>query len=287
MSVLTDLIYGGANAVAGLTEGAVNDAIAKYGADRKAAFPDTAYFCPTIYAATGVKVKTLGDLPACVGVLKSLITNKEELGEALNAGLAGTYQGETLINSWFGSLFTYQFSHAFIDFRDIVDENGTNWFDNSVSATIANYKYCVANPQGFTTFAKDQWGTTACDTPSGYSGLIGAYPSGNGNEKKFTNDGTIACCGAIGSLPFAPDLVMPVFRNYATLLDGALVGDYGFKDAFNFDGQKPWIANSVIGIDKGITVLMIENYRSEIIWKTFMQIDYIQTALEVLGFTKA
>jgi len=199
----------------------------------------------------------------------------------------GTYQGETLINSWFGSIFTYQFSHAFIDFRDIVDENGTNWFDNSVKATIANYKYCVANPQGFNTFAKDQWGTTACDTPSGYSGLIGAYPSGNGNEKKFTNDGTIACCGAIGSLPFAPDLVMPVFRNYATLLDGALVGDYGFKDAFNFDGQKPWIANSVIGIDKGITVLMIENYRSEIIWKTFMQIDYIQTALEVLGFTKA
>ena len=55
MSVLTDLIYGGANAVAGLTEGAVNDAIAKYGADKKAAFPDTAYFCPTIYAATGVK----------------------------------------------------------------------------------------------------------------------------------------------------------------------------------------------------------------------------------------
>ena len=58
MSVLTDLIYGGANAVAGLTEGAVNDAIAKYGADKKAAFPDTAYFCPTIYAATAVKVKT-------------------------------------------------------------------------------------------------------------------------------------------------------------------------------------------------------------------------------------
>ena len=62
MSVLTDLIYGGSHAVAGLTEGAVNDAIAKYGADHPIAFPDTAYFFPTIYAATGVKVKTLGDL---------------------------------------------------------------------------------------------------------------------------------------------------------------------------------------------------------------------------------
>ncbi len=96
MSVLTDLIYGGSNAVAGLTEGAVNDAIAKYGADKAIAFPDTAYFFPTIYAATGVKVKTLGDLPACVGVLKSLITGQEDLGQTLNAGLATAVGAEIL-----------------------------------------------------------------------------------------------------------------------------------------------------------------------------------------------
>ena len=96
MSVLTDLIYAGSNAVAGLTEQAVNDAIAKFGEDQKIAFPDTAYFFPTIYAATGVKVKTLGDLPACVGVLKSLISGKEDLGEALNAGLATAVGAEIL-----------------------------------------------------------------------------------------------------------------------------------------------------------------------------------------------
>ena len=96
MSALTDLIYGGSNAVAGLTEGAVNDAIAKYGEDKKVSFGDTAYFLPTIYAATGVKVSRLGDLPACVGVLKSLITNKEELGDALNAGLATAVGAEIL-----------------------------------------------------------------------------------------------------------------------------------------------------------------------------------------------
>ncbi len=96
MSVLTDLIYGGSNAVAGLTEGAVNAAIEKYGPDKAIAFPDTAYFFPTIYAATGVKVRTLGDLVACVGVLKSLITNKEDLGEALNAGLATAVGAEIL-----------------------------------------------------------------------------------------------------------------------------------------------------------------------------------------------
>ena len=96
MSVLTDLIYAGSNAVAGLTEGAVNDAIAKYGADKKVAFPDTAYFLPTIYAATGVKVTKLSDLTACVGVLKSLISNKEDLGEALNAGLATAVGAEII-----------------------------------------------------------------------------------------------------------------------------------------------------------------------------------------------
>ena len=96
MSVLTDLIYGGSNAVAGLTEGAVNAAIEKFGADHPIAFPGTAYYFPTIYAATGVKVKTLGDLLPCVGVLKSLITNQEDLGQALNAGLATAVGAEII-----------------------------------------------------------------------------------------------------------------------------------------------------------------------------------------------
>ena len=96
MSALIDLIYSGSNTVADLTEQSVNAAIEKHGADAKAAFPETGYFCPTIYAATGVKVKTLGDLPACVGVLKSLITNQEDLGAALNAGLATAVGAEIL-----------------------------------------------------------------------------------------------------------------------------------------------------------------------------------------------
>ena len=96
MSVLTDLIYGGSNAVAGLTEAAVNDCLAKYGADQPIAFPDTAYFFPTIYAATGVKVKTLSDLVACVSVMKSLITGLDDLGQALNAGLATAVGAEIM-----------------------------------------------------------------------------------------------------------------------------------------------------------------------------------------------
>jgi acetyl-CoA synthase len=96
MSVLTDLIYGGANAVLGLTEGALRDAMEKYGQEKKVAFPSTAYFLPTIYAATGVKVATLENLKACVDVQRSLITEKEDLGEALNAGLSSAVGAEIL-----------------------------------------------------------------------------------------------------------------------------------------------------------------------------------------------
>ena len=120
MSVLTDLIYGGSNAVAGLTEGAVNAAIEKYGPDHPIAFPDTAYFFPTIYAATGVKVKTLGDLVPCVGVLKSLITNQEDLGQALNAGLA-TAVGAEIIEGlkWAESANPYE-NESGIDRKSVV-----------------------------------------------------------------------------------------------------------------------------------------------------------------------
>lgn len=195
----------------------------------------------------------------------------------------GTYGEYTFINSWFGALFTYQFSHAFIDFRNLIDDKGINWFDNSVLASKANYKYCCDNPENFNTFLKDQWGITACQTPTGYSGLLGSLPSGN-NSKKFTNDGTIAPAGAIGSIVFVPELVMPCFKNYSTMLDGGLIGVYGYQDGFNFDGQKPWIASSVIGIDKGISIVMIENYRSELIWSNFMNLDLMNQAIEVLGF---
>ncbi|MGL4606757.1 MAG: acetyl-CoA decarbonylase/synthase complex subunit alpha/beta [Eubacteriaceae bacterium] len=93
---LTGLIYAGSNAVAGLTDGMVKDAIAKHGEGKSVAFPDTAYFLPIIYAATGVKIKKLGDLPGAVDILKSLITNKDDLGDALNAGLATAVGAEII-----------------------------------------------------------------------------------------------------------------------------------------------------------------------------------------------
>ena len=124
MGALTDLIYGGSNAVAGLVENAVNEAIAKHGEEKKLNFPDTAYFFPTIYAATGVKVQSLADLIPCVGVLKSLITNKEDLGDALNAGLATAVGAEILEGL------------AYIDANPYADGPGIGFVPDSVIRSL-------------------------------------------------------------------------------------------------------------------------------------------------------
>lgn len=96
MGLVTGLTYDGADAVIGLTESAVTQAIEKHGEDRAIAFPDTAYFLPTIYSATGVKVEKLGDLPACIDVMKSLVSHEDDLGAALTAGLATAVGAEII-----------------------------------------------------------------------------------------------------------------------------------------------------------------------------------------------
>lgn len=204
--------------------------------------------------------------------------------------IKGKYKEYEFINSWFGSIFTYQFSHAWIDFRNIVDRDGVNWYENSVKATYANYQYCIDRSYLYDTFSATSWGLTACDGPKGYSGYYGTAPSGVDN-KAHKVDGTVALCGAIGSIAFAPEIVIPTIDYYYTALDGYLFDEdgYGFLDSYNLDAPgytNGWIANDVIGIDKGISLLMIENYRSEFVWDVFMQCDFMSTAIEVLEFTE-
>ena len=192
-----------------------------------------------------------------------------------------TYGGYPVIHSWFGSIFTYQFSHAFVDFRGIEDAKGVNWFDNSINATLAAHAYAQDMSKDYKTL-KDGWGMTACDGPDGYSGLYGSAPSGSGSTAHRV-DGTVPPCGAIGSICFTPTLVMETMDHYYNTLDGALVGKYGFYDAYNLEDGR-WIAKDVIGIDKGICLLMIENYRSGLVWDLFMSCDFMNTAMTVLEF---
>ncbi|MDM7321459.1 MAG: glucoamylase family protein [Fervidobacterium sp.] len=190
----------------------------------------------------------------------------------------GSYKGEKFIHSWFGSLFTYQYSHAWIDFRNWYDKLGTNWFQNSIAASLANYNFCMDNKHKFKSFTIG-WGITACDTPKGYNGLLGAPPSGNNNTAHQV-DGTLAPAGALGSIVFTPKEALWALDNYYTLPE--LIGKYGLKDSFNLDLN--WFASDYIGIDKGITLLMIANYKNELVWKIFMSIPYVQNGFKNLGF---
>ncbi len=184
-----------------------------------------------------------------------------------------------IIFSYGGSLFTYQYSHAWIDFRGKKDLNGVDWFENSKKATLANREYCKKNKNKFKTFNENSWGLTACVGPKGYSGGYGAEPSFSNLD--IENDGTVASCGAIGSIVFTPKesiKALEYFYNNCPYLWGR----YGLKDSYNLAKRKRWVSKEYLGIDKGIEILMTENYLTGLIWKYMMKNKYIRNGLKIL-----
>ncbi len=189
------------------------------------------------------------------------------------------YKDSGLIyHSYCGGLFVYQFSHAFLNLQGKRDRRGIDWYENSRRAVKAARQYCIDNPGQKKTYGADAWGMTACMTPHGYSGAQGALPC-VGNDKNEA-DGTVPPCGAIGSMPFCPEEVESAARHYASMPQ--LQGKYGFLDAYNLDVEPAWFSDRYIGIDKGISLLMIENYRSGLIWRLTDQNRYMQRAFELL-----
>lgn len=189
--------------------------------------------------------------------------------------------GKPFIHSWFGSIFTYQFSHAWIDFRGYYDRDGVNWFDNSVEASLAHYNFAVAMDEKYKTIGPLAWGLTACDGPNGYEGRYGAPPSGYDYKAHFIDD-TVPPAGAIGSIIFLPEQAKRAMLHYNSF--ERLKGPYGFQDAFNL--TEDWFATDVIGIDKGISLLMLANYQSDFVYSITMNDVHIQKGLERLQITK-
>lgn len=187
-----------------------------------------------------------------------------------------------IIYTYCGTLFTYQYSHAWINFMNLIDPNGINWFENSIKATKANRQYCIDNKEKYKTYSENSWGLTACLGPKGYCSF-GAEPCDINLD--IQNDGTITPCGAIGSIVFTPKESIRAMEYYYNTFP-KLWGKYGFKDGYNLDCNKPWFAKEYIGIDKGIEILMIENYLNGTIWKYFMNNKYVKDGLEKLGFVK-
>lgn len=190
-------------------------------------------------------------------------------------------EGQPFIHSWFGSIFTYQFSHAWIDFRNTTDRKGTNWFENSVEASRAHYNFAVAMDDKYLTLGPLAWGLTACDSPHGYEGRYGAPPSGYDFKQHLVDD-TVAPAGAIGSIIFLPEQAGAAMLYYYSF--DKLKGPYGFQDAFNL--TEDWFASDVIGIDKGISLLMLANYENDFVHEVVMKNEYILKGLERLQISK-
>lgn len=186
-----------------------------------------------------------------------------------------------IIYTYCGTLFTYQYSHAWIDFKNIREKDGIDWFENSIKATKANRQYCIDNKEKYKTFGENSWGLTASLSPKGYI-ACGAEPCDV--DLNIENDGTISPCGAIGSIVFTPQESIEAMEYYYNMFP-KLWGKYGFKDAYNLEKDEKWFSREYIGIDKGIEIVMIENYLNGTIWKYFMKNKYVQEGLNLLDFS--
>ncbi len=184
----------------------------------------------------------------------------------------GEYKGHELILS--PPLFTHQFSHAFVDFRGKSD-GFADYFKNSVEATLANRRFCMDNAASYKTYGPDSWGLTASIGPDGYK-AYGAPPG------LAVHDGTVAPAAAASSIVFTPELSIAAMRNFYAKYRDRLWGRYGFSDSFNLD--RDFFAPDAYAINQGSTVLMIENYRTGLVWKLFMALPQVEKGMASAGF---
>ncbi len=210
-----------------------------------------------------------------------------------------TYQWENLYGYDFlyaGPLFIHQFSHAWIDFRCIRDrfmrEKRCDYFENSRRATEVQREYARRNPHGFAGYDENCWGLTACDGPIdqppelahetrrlfGYAAR--GVPYG-------PDDGTLAGWAALASLPFAPPSALCAARTMLARYPDMLSAQR-YTSSVNPTLASPdrgaWVSAGHFGLDQGIVVMMIENYRSQLIWQLMRDCPYVITGLRCAGF---
>ena len=200
-----------------------------------------------------------------------------------------------------GPLFIHQYSHIWLDMRDIQDafarDKGIDYCENSRRATYVQREYAIRNPLGFAGYGANFWGLTASDGPGWTTRRI------KGIERKFfdyaargapygPDDGTIAPWAVAASLPFAPEIVLPTLLHFQDVFP-QITGEYCFRCSFNLsfsdaaesNGQAGWRSPYHFGINLGPVVLMCENYRSDFLWRLMRACPYVVAGLRRAGFT--
>jgi hypothetical protein len=210
-----------------------------------------------------------------------------------------TYQWENIYGQdllYAGPLFIHQFSHAWIDFRDIRDafmaQKNSDYFENSRRAIAVQRRYAHHNPHREACYGPDCWGLTACDGP----GFLSLHAGGR--QRRFfeyaargvpygPDDGTIAPTAALASLPFTPALALAAVRRFFELYPEWTESfrlPSGFNRAMPSADARGWVSEGYFGLDQGLVVLMIENYRTGLIWKLTRQCEPIRRGLRAAGF---
>jgi hypothetical protein len=210
----------------------------------------------------------------------------------------------------FAPLFGHQYSHLWIDFRGIQDAymrgKGITYFENSRRATLAHRQYAIANPNGWRGYGARAWGLTASDGPldstfvvDGRARTFHPYWARGAGTDELNDDGTIVPTAAGGSIAFAPEVVIPTLVAMRTQYGEGVWGRYGFLDAFNPTLREPgprlqhgriipglgWFDLDYLGIDQGPIVGMIENHRTELVWRLMRRNPDVTRGLCRAGFT--
>jgi len=171
-----------------------------------------------------------------------------------------------------GPLFWAHYSYLGLDPRDLRDTYADYW-DHNRNHTLINRQWCIENPKKFKGYSEHCWGLTASYSVNFYAG----------HAPGFENDlGVISPTAAISSFPYTPEYSMQALKHFYYELGDRIWGEYGFYDAFSLEAN--WFPQQYLAIDQGPMVVMIENYRSQLIWNLFMSCPEIRTGLQSLGF---
>ncbi|MDQ2719610.1 MAG: beta-glucosidase [Bacteroidota bacterium] len=172
-----------------------------------------------------------------------------------------------------GPLFFSQYSYLGLNPKGLKDKYADYWEQNRDQVLI-NRAYCIDNPKKFKGYGENCWGLTASDDYRGYDA-----------HSPTNDDGVISPTAALSSFPYTPEYSMKALRHFYDDIGAKIWGEYGFKDAFS--ETKNWYADSYLAIDEGPIVVMIENYRSGLLWDLFMDNPEIQNGLKKLSFTSS
>jgi hypothetical protein len=209
----------------------------------------------------------------------------------------------------FPPLFGHQYTHVWLDLRKIQDaymrRRGLDYFENSRRAVYAQQAYAITNPRGCKDYGATVWGITASDGPADIaledaSGqwVFRSYAARGIDSTGSHDDCTLAPTAAAASIPFAPEVAIPAVLDMHRRYGQHIYAKYGFLDAFNrtFTFEVPvrhgrriagfgWVAGDYLGIDQGVILAMLENYRSGLIWRVMQKNPYVRRGLARAGFS--